>query len=241
MLNFNLVSRITLFVYTFIYLIFPNIAISQNTKIDIRKNLENALNNRDLKLIKENYKDKEGLVIIKKFSNFIEEFPKAKWYIKNTKKINSDENVFDIKIIGEKKINESIFFLESNFSYSFILKDGKIKKGLIRNHLTTIRNDKNIVDIIFKIPDKVLTSTIYDIDIILSEPLGEKIIAGGIKAHQEDSYIKQEISLEPLVAGGIFRRTRAPAKPGLQIWSGVIAHPKGIISFTKTVDIVEKL
>ena len=35
--------------------------------------------------------------------------------------------------------------------------------------------------------------------------------------------------------------TRAPSKPGLQIWSGIIAHPNGIITFTKSVDIVEKI
>ena len=35
--------------------------------------------------------------------------------------------------------------------------------------------------------------------------------------------------------------TRAPSKPGIQIWSGIIAHPKGIITFTKSIDIVEKI
>lgn len=35
--------------------------------------------------------------------------------------------------------------------------------------------------------------------------------------------------------------TRAPLKPGTQIWSGFIAHPEGIITFTKSIDIVEKI
>jgi len=47
--------------------------------------------------------------------------------------------------------------------------------------------------------------------------------------------------LEPLASGGIFKITRAPSKPGLQIWSGIIAHPEGMITFTKSIDIVEKI
>jgi len=47
--------------------------------------------------------------------------------------------------------------------------------------------------------------------------------------------------LEPLASGGIFKMTRAPSKPGVQIWSGIIAHPEGMITFTKSIDIVEKI
>ena len=113
--------------------------------------------------------------------------------------------------------------------------------GNIKNLLTTIRNDQNKIDIIFRIPEKVLTGTKYDIDIILNEPLGDVLIAGGIISHQDDSYLKQEINIEPLASGGIFKTTRASSKPARQIWSGIIAHPKGTISFTKSVEIVEKI
>ena len=67
------------------------------------------------------------------------------------------------------------------------------------------------------------------------------IIAGAIKPHQVNSFFEQEILMEPLASGGIFKMTRAPSKPGIQIWSGIIAHPEGIITFTKSIDIVEKI
>ena len=57
MLNLNLFSRLGLFIYIIIYLIFPQLAITKNTKVDIRKNLEDALNTRNLKLIKNNFKE----------------------------------------------------------------------------------------------------------------------------------------------------------------------------------------
>ena len=67
------------------------------------------------------------------------------------------------------------------------------------------------------------------------------IIAGAIKPHQVNSFFEQEILLEPLASGGIFKMTRAPAKPGIQKWSGIIAHPEGMITFTKSINVVEKI
>ena len=131
--------------------------------------------------------------------------------------------------------------LESNFDYIFSMLNGTIGKGTIKNLFTTIRNDDNKLDISFKIPDRVLTGSKYDIDIVLNEPLEEKIIAGAIKPHRINSFFEQEILLEPLVSGGIFKMTRAPLKPGTQIWSGIIAHPDGMITFTKSIEIVDEI
>ena len=65
MFNLNLLVKLGLFIYTFIYLISPKLAITQNTNVDIRKNLENALNTRNLKLIKKFLKKMKTL----KFKN----------------------------------------------------------------------------------------------------------------------------------------------------------------------------
>ena len=67
------------------------------------------------------------------------------------------------------------------------------------------------------------------------------IIAGALKSHEVNSFFEQELLLEPLVSGGIFKMTRAPSKQGLQIWSGIIVHPEGMITFTKSIDIVDEI
>jgi len=146
-----------------------------------------------------------------------------------------------IKVSGEKIVNGEKHKLESNFDYLFSTINGKIDEGVIKNLFTTIRNDEKKIDVSFIIPDKVLTGSKYDIDIILNKPLEDVIIAGAIKPHQVNSFFEQEIILEPLSSGGIFKMTRAPSKPGIQVWSGIIAHPEGIITFTKSIDIVDKL
>ncbi len=241
MFNLKFFSKLGLFIYIFIYLISPKLAIAQNTNVDIRKNLENALNNRNLKLIENIFKKDENFKIQEQFKEIIKDFPNSTWQIKRLSGENSKEKIFNIKVNGNKIVNGEIYFLESNFKYLFSIQNDKINNGNIKNLLTTIRNDQNKIDIIFKIPEKVLTGTKYDIDIILNEPLGDVIIAGGIISHQDDSYLKQEINIKPLASGGIFKTTRASSKPARQIWSGIITHPQGTISFTKSVEIVEKI
>ncbi len=241
MFNLKFFPKLGLFIYIFIYLISPKLAITQNTNVDIRKNLENALNTRNLKLIKNIFKEDENFKIQEQFKEIIKDFPNSKWQIKRLSGENSKEKIFNIKVNGNKIVNGEIYFLESNFKYLFSIQNDKINNGNIKNLLTTIRNDQNKIDIIFRIPEKVLTGKKYDIDIILNEPLGDEIIAGGIISHQDDTYLKQEINIEPLASGGIFKTTRAASKPAKQIWSGIIVHPKGTISFTKSVEIVEKI
>ena len=241
MINLNWLARLGLFIHIIIYLIFPKLAITQNTKVDIRRNLEDALNTRNLQLVKNNFKEEDNFKVQEKFTELIKDFPNSKWQIKKLSGSNTNDKIFEIRVYGEKIVNGEIYFLESKFKYLFSTHNNKINNGHIKNLFTTVRNDQDKIDIIFKIPEKVLTGTKYDIDIILNEPLGDLIIAGGIVAHQDESYLKQEIKIEPLASGGIFKTTRATSKPATQIWSGIIAHPKGIISFTKSVEIVEKL
>ena len=241
MFNLSLFKNIGVPLYLFIYLIFPYSAITQTLKVDFIKNLENSLNGRDLEFIRKNFRNYENQNIQKHFSKIINDFPDSKWIIKGLKSNIPNKDILRIKVSGKKIVNGEIHILESNFDYLFSILNGKIDEGIINNLFTIIRNDNKQIDISFKIPDKVLSGSKYDIDIILNKPLEDVIIAGAIKPHQVNSFLEQEILLEPLASGGIFKMTRAPSKPGIQIWSGIIAHPKGMITFTKSIDIVDEI
>jgi len=241
MFNLKLIENIGVPLYLFIYLIIPYSARSQTLKVDFIRNLENSLNKRDIEFIRKNFRNDKNKNIPKQFSKLINDFPDSKWQIKRLKSSIPDKDILRIKVSGKKVINGEIHILESDFNYLVSIANGKIDEGIIKNLFTTIRNDDKKVDISFKIPDKVLTGSKYDIDIILNKPLEDVIIAGSIKPHEVNSFFEQEILLEPLATGGIFKMTRAPSKPGIQIWSGIIAHPKGIITFTKSIDIVDEI
>ena len=241
MINLNLFKNIGFTLYLLIYLIIPYSAITQTLQVDFIRNLENSLNAKDLEFIRKNFRNEESQNIPKQFSKIINDIPNSKWKIKRLKSNIPDEVILQIKVFGKKIVNEEMHILESDFDYVFSVLNGKIDECTIKNLFTTIRNDNKKIDISFKIPEKVLTGSKYDIDIILNKPLEEVIIAGAIKPHQVNSLFEQEILLEPLASGGIFKMTRAPSKPGIQIWSGIIAHPEGMITFTKSIDIVDKI
>jgi len=241
MFNLNFLKNIGVPLYLFVYLIFPYSAITETLKVNFIRNLENSLNARDLEYIRKNFRNDESQNIPKQFSKIINDFPDSKWKIKRLESNIPNKEILRIKVSGRKIVNGEMHILESDFDYVFSVINGKIDEGTIKSLFTTIRNDDKKIDISFKIPDKVLTGSKYDIDIILNKPLEEVIIAGAIKPHQVNSLFEQEILLEPLASGGIFKMTRAPSKPGIQIWSGIIAHPNGMITFTKSVDIVDKI
>ncbi len=241
MFNSKLFRNIGFPLYLFIYLILPYSAITQTLKVDFIRNLETSLNKRDLEFIRKNFRNEENQNIPKQFSKIINDFPDSKWKIKRLESNFLNKEILRIKVSGRKLVNGEMHILESDFDYVFSVLNGKIDDGTINNLFTIIRNDNKKIDISFKIPEKVLTGSKYDIDIILNKPLEEVIIAGAIKPHQVNSLFEQEILLEPLASGGIFKMTRAPSKPGIQIWSGIIAHPEGMITFTKSIDIVEKI
>ena len=241
MFNPNLFKNIGVPLYLFIYLIIPYSATTQTIKVDFIRNLENSLNKRDFEFIKKNLTNDESQNIPKQFSKIINDFPDSKWKIKRLKSNIPNKDTLQIKVSGKKIVNGEQHILESNFDYLYSTVNGKIDGGIIKNLFTTIRNDDKKIDISFKIPDRVLTGSKYDIDIILNKPLEEVIIAGAIKPHQVNSLFEQEILLEPLASGGIFKMTRAPTKPGIQLWSGIIAHPLGMITFTKSIDIVDEI
>ena len=241
MFNFNSIKNIVFPLYLLVYLIFPYSAITETLKVDFIRNLEKSLNVGDLEFIRKNFRIDETQNIPKQFSTIINDFPSSKWVIKKLKSNIPNKNILRIKVSGEKIVNGEKYKLESNFDYFFSKKNGKVDEGIIKNLFTTIRNDEKKINISFNIPDKVLTGSKYDIDIILNKPLEEVIIAGAIKPHQINPLFEQEILLEPLASGGIFKMTRAPSKPGMQIWSGIIAHPEGMITFTKSIEIVDKL
>ena len=220
MLNLNLFRNIGFPLYLFVYLILPYSAITQTLKVDFIRNLETSLNKRDLEFIRKNFRNDENQNIPKQFSKIINDFPDSKWKIKRLESNFTNKEILRIKVIGRKIVNGEMHILESDFDYVFSVLNGKIDQGTIKNLFTTIRNDYKKIDISFKFPEKVLTGSKYDIDIILNKPLEKVIIAGAIKPHQVNSLFEQEILLEPLASGGIFKMTRAPSKPGILIWSG---------------------
>ena len=239
MIKFYSFTKYISIIYIFFYLISSKFAICENNFKKDFKNIENELNQRNFITLEKYFDQNEKYDFKNKFFKLIEEFPDAKWEIIKSNSINANQHKLEMKLYGSKILNGKKFKLQSSFCFVFNLDNGLIKQSNIKNNLTTIRSDDNQIDIKISIPDKVLTGSKYNIDVVLLQPLEETIIAGGIKEYQEGKLLNQSIPLEALATGGIFKVSRAPLKPGIQTWTGIIAHPSGLVSFTKTVNIVD--
>jgi hypothetical protein len=90
----------------------------------------------------------------------------------------------------------------------------------------------------------VLTGSRYDIDLIVDEPLGQSIVAGGVielTDQQLATLSRPNLQLAPLGGGGLFKSVQAPQRPGSQTWALMLVHPDGIVTATKRVQIVSNL
>ena len=125
MFKLNSFTKIGVKLYLFVYLIFPYSATSQTEKFDLRRNLEIALNSRNLEYNKKTIKDEKNLKISEKFSKIIEEFPDSKWKIKKLNSVNINQEIYQLKVFGKKNVNGESYILESNFNFLFSFKNGK--------------------------------------------------------------------------------------------------------------------
>ena len=221
------------------------IAQSQSTEIEIlSRKLEKILNEKNKEDLYKLFSNEIAKEIENKYNTFIKEFPSAKWEIKSINKANNDFKSIDILVTGEKQFGNHTYSLISNQKLELLTKDGKIIKENIISDYSILNTNKDNINLIIGIPDVVLTGSKYDIDLIIEEPLKERIIAGGLISlnnKSDDLNPNKKIELEPLGSGGLFKSVRAPYQPGNQRWAAIIAHPEGILSITKNVKIVSEI
>ena len=91
-----------------------------------------------------------------------------------------------------------------------------------------------------RLPRAVLTGSRYDIDVIVDEPLGSAMLAGGLTQLDEQASggsVQPNIQLEPLGGGGLYKRVQAPQTPGVQTWAVMLVHPDGVVTATHRVKV----
>ena len=89
---------------------------------------------------------------------------------------------------------------------------------------------------------EVLTGSRYDVDVVLDQPLGKALLAGGLTAVSPEQVLAQKspiIQLAPLGGGGLFKSVQAPFQPGVQTWAALLVHPDGVITVSKQVQVVD--
>tara|TARA_Y100001968_G_scaffold332299_1_gene389918 strand:+ start:4859 stop:6217 length:1359 start_codon:yes stop_codon:yes gene_type:complete len=222
----------------------PSIISKENQSIKLfTSKLEHALNSKAENRFEKLFANEALSETKNRHDAFLKRFSNTKWSVSQLKGIGGETNFLEVLINGEKLINEENYKLFSQQLISLKTLNNKISSYEVVSEYSILKSIETPLEVKVSIPNSVLTGSRYDADIILEKPLGNAFISGGLIVIEERKNQNQTdpfIDLYPIGAGGLFKSVQAPLKPGSQILVGLITHPKGIISITKIVKVVEK-
>ncbi|MGF1602101.1 MAG: nuclear transport factor 2 family protein [Thermosynechococcaceae cyanobacterium] len=93
------------------------------------------------------------------------------------------------------------------------------------------------------LPDEVKVGEAFNFDVIVSEPLDERLLLGAVveEGISAESYLKQpDLTLELLPAGGLFKVGQAPKKPTSEWISAVLVQDGGMIAISRRLTVVQR-
>ena len=131
--------------------------------------------------------------------------------------------------------------LEASQSLQVRLQDGRLTEQRLLNEQSLLRSGERALPVTLVIPDQVLTGSRYDVDVIVDEPLGHAVVAGGLlplTPEQVRDQLRPNLPMAPLGGGGLFKSVQAPQRPGAQTWAVMLVHPDGLVTATKRVRVV---
>ena len=209
----------------------------------ISRKLQFALNNKNEKNLKTIFSKEQFKLIKNERNTFLNYFPNANWVVKPIIDDDDEQIILEINVTGDRELEKQQFSLKAKQNLAIKLSNGQLINYEILNESSVLKTTNTPLKIEISIPDKVLTNSNYNIDIILNEPLGDNLLSGGISVLDNKEINMKDIDyvkIFPLSSGGIFKSIQAPPNPGKQTLTALIVHPKGIISIKKIVQIVKE-
>ena len=217
-----------------------NSAWSQNTDPHlISKRLEEILNLRKDKSIKNIFLQKSFNKFNKHYQEFKEKYKDAKWSIQTISNYKN-KSILTINIISSRVINDQVYNLDSKQKVMIETYKDKISSYKVINEESILKSQNSPLDIAIISPEKVLAGERYEMNIIIEEPLDKSLTASGImilKNENNMNITNTFYGIKPNQSGGLFKYVQAPLTPGSQTFSAIITHPEGIYSITKKIEV----
>ena len=201
--------------------------------------LEELLNQRKSNLLKELFLQKSFNQFNKQYLAFRKKYKDAKWSIQLLRN-DQNKSFLDINIRSKREINDQIYNLQTNQTVKLETYKNKIKgyEVIDEESILNSQNSPLIINIIS--PKKVLTGEKYEMNLIIKSPLDNSLTASGmiLLKNEDTNKISNDLfGIKPNQSGGLFKYIQAPLKPGSQIISAIITHPKGIYLITKKIKV----
>ena len=205
----------------------------------IANKLENGLNNQNRNLLESIFVKKSFESFEKQYLNFQESNKGTKWTIQSMDK-SQDKNYIDIKISSLRNIGGQTYNLNSKQKVEIKTYNNKIKSFNIINEESILRSQNSPLIIKINSPERVKPGERYEVNLIIEEPLDNALVAAGmitLKNNKLTNLSENFFGIHAISSGGLFKFIQAPLKPGSQTISAIIAHPKGIYSITKKIQV----
>jgi hypothetical protein len=214
------------------------------------KALETAANNRDLEAVQDIYSNEATTVVgspqelTQKLKQFWEQYSKLDYQVELQSWEQQGnaivaETVTRIRGLREQQERDIVLQAELRSRQQFV--DGKIVSQEILSEQSQLYIGDNAPRVTVKVPNEVEVGKQFNFDVIVREPVGDNILLGAALEEEvtPTDYLKpQEVDLEILPAGGIYRLGEAPTNPGKRWLSAIIVRGNGMTLVSKRVNIV---
>lgn len=217
----------------------------------ILNNLQTVANKKDVSEIMNFYSDKftnsDGLdyqtlseVIKSMWSNY----PDLTYSIELESWEQKDDEIVTettTYIRGSSRQKGRLIFLNSTLRSRQYWSNQKIVRQEILAEQTRLTTGIKPPNIQVNIPEKVKLGQQFNLDIIVTEPLGDEVLLGAVVKEETDANLylnPSSFELEVLPAGGIFKIVN-PDKAGNEWLSAILIRSDGITSLTQRIKVEE--
>ncbi len=215
--------------------------------------IEDAANDKDIDKLLEHYSDDftntDGLSI-ETLANSLEQM----WenysqltYITEIESWSEEDGLLVAetltKIQGTQEEGSRVTNLDSTIRSLQYFKDSKLVNQEILAEQSRLTSGDNPPQVEIIAPETVKTGEKYNFDLIVDEPLNDKVLLGAIKEEKTASNLylnPTDLELKPLPAGGIYKTGTAPLLPDSHWVSAILVRGDGITTISHRVNIKEE-
>ena len=180
--------------------------------------------------------------LMERFRRFSMRFPETRWAVRSGQPLVDGRPTVMLAVSGTRQQDGLSYSFKANQRLAFTTDGGLITDQEVLSDQSVLTSASKPLPISLLIPDTVLTGSRYDVDVVVDQPLGKALLAGGltpVTAQQVLAQQSPDVQLEPLGGGGLFKSVQAPFQPGVQTWAALLVHPDGVITVSKRVQVVD--
>ncbi len=180
-------------------------------------------------------------VLAQRLERFRKDFPEVTWQVQPAATTPDGRPTLSLRVQGVAESEGLTYALEASEQIAIRLDNGQLVDQELLAQQSLLRSGERPLAVDVAIPDVVLTGSRYDVDLIVEEPLGQALVAGGLidlTDEQVTAQMRPNLPLAPQGGGGLFKSVQAPQQPGSQTWAVMLVHPDGVVTATKRVRVV---